>query len=234
MRCKILFAAALAVAASSGVAMGEDLSDEEILQRFMIQREAFQAVKLGKGATRGLKIVSVDDLEKTPTGSEEVTETATATVEETTSGNETRKSGETVVVEAEPKPKAEEENVELAAAEVGVLPEELQVNVRISFDFDSALIPADQMPVIEQMCRVITASEIKLFRIMGHTDSSGSDAYNEELSRSRAEEVKRRLVTDCGVEPDRLDAMGLGERFLTNPADPKASENRRVEFQALS
>jgi OmpA-OmpF porin, OOP family len=232
MRSKILFAAALAVAASSGVAKGEDLSDEEILQRFMIQREAFQAVKLGKGATRGLKIVSVDDLENAPVEKEAVTETAT--VDETTTKAETKEADETVVVATDPKLEADEENVELAAAEVGVLPEELQVNVRISFDFDSAVIPADQMPVIEQMCRVITASEIKLFRIMGHTDSSGSDAYNEELSRSRAEEVKRRLVTDCGVEPDRLDPMGLGERFLTNPADPKASENRRVEFQALS
>ena len=232
MRSKILFAAALAVAASSGVAMGEDLSDEEILQRFMIQREAFQAVKLGKGATRGLRIVSVDDLEDAPVEKEAVTETAN--VDGTTPKVETKEADDTVVVATEPKLEAKDESVELAAAEVGVLPEELQVNVRISFDFDSAVIPADQMPVIEQMCRVITASEIKLFRIMGHTDSSGSDAYNEELSRSRAEEVKRRLVTDCGVEPDRLDAMGLGERFLTNPADPKASENRRVEFQALS
>jgi OOP family OmpA-OmpF porin len=50
----------------------------------------------------------------------------------------------------------------------------------------------------------------------------------------RAEEVKRRLVSDCGIEATRLQAMGLGERFLYDEADPKAAENRRVEFQAMS
>ncbi len=106
--------------------------------------------------------------------------------------------------------------------------------MRISFDYDSATIKDDQKPVLDQMCRVINASDIKLFRIMGHTDSAGSDAYNQELSMSRAEEVKRRLVSDCGVDPARLEPMGLGERFLADPADPTAAENRRVEFQALS
>jgi outer membrane protein OmpA-like peptidoglycan-associated protein len=124
--------------------------------------------------------------------------------------------------------------VELATAEVGILPEDLQVNIRITFDYDSATIKDDQKPVLDQMCRVIKASDIKLFRIMGHTDSAGSDAYNQELSLSRAEEVKRRLVSDCGIDAARLEPMGLGERFLADPEDPTAAENRRVEFQALS
>jgi OmpA-OmpF porin, OOP family len=230
MRLKVLYAAALAVTGSAGFAVGQELSDDEILQRFMIQRDAFQAVKTGKGATRGLKIVSVEDLDETRVEAS----TETATVEPIVTEGESTETEAVVTVEADPEPKPEDEIVEVAAAEVGLLPAELQVNVRISFDFDSALIPADQMPVIEQMCRVISGSEIKLFRIMGHTDSSGADAYNEELSRSRAEEVKRRLVADCGIAPTRLDAMGLGERFLADPNDPKASENRRVEFQALS
>ena len=84
-------------------------------------------------------------------------------------------------------------------SEVGLLPEELQVNVRISFDYDSATIKADQQPVLDQMCRVMKASDIKIFRIMGHTDSAGSDAYNEKLSLLRAEEVKRQLVSGCGI-----------------------------------
>ena len=242
MHCKTLFAAALAVAFSGGIAVAEDLSDEEILNRFLIQRDAFLAVKTGKGATRGLKIVTVDETEEPSVEGTEVAATdpveATGTTEpvetaETTDPAKTE-SGEVVVVEATPEVKPEEAKVELAAAEVGLLPEELQVNVRISFEFDSALIPPDQMKVVEQMCRVIKASDIQLFRIMGHTDSSGTDLYNEELSRSRAEEVKRRLVSDCGIEENRLDAMGLGERFLADPNDPKGADNRRVEFQALS
>jgi outer membrane protein OmpA-like peptidoglycan-associated protein len=118
--------------------------------------------------------------------------------------------------------------------QVGVLPEELQVNVRISFDYDSAVLKADQKPVIDQMCRVMQGSDIRLFRIMGHTDAAGSDAYNERLSLLRAEEVKRQLVTGCGIEPNRLEAMGLGKRFLFDEANPRGAENRRVEFQALS
>ena len=108
------------------------------------------------------------------------------------------------------------------------------MNVRISFVYDSATIKADQQPVLDQMCRVMAASDIKLFRIMGHTDSAGSDAYNEKLSLLRAEEVKRRMVSDCGIDAAKLEAIGLGERFPANAADPKASQNRRVEFQALS
>lgn len=87
--------------------------------------------------------------------------------------------------------------------QVGVLPEELQVNVRIGFDYDFAVIKADQQPVLDQMCRVMQASDIKLFRIMGHTDAAGSDAYNERLSfmRRRGEA-----------------AAGLGLRHRTGPA----------------
>ena len=50
----------------------------------------------------------------------------------------------------------------------------------------------------------------------------------------RAEEVKRHLVGDCGLSADRLEAVGVGKRYLSNPDDPRGEENRRVEFQALS
>jgi OOP family OmpA-OmpF porin len=77
-------------------------------------------------------------------------------------------------------------------------------------------------------------ADIQLFRIIGHTDASGSDDYNERLSRLRAEEVQRFFVNDCGIEASRLEAVGLGERFLLENVDPNSDQNRRVEFQALS
>jgi OmpA-OmpF porin, OOP family len=251
-----LVATTFAVFAATGGAWAETLSDEEILNRFLIQRDAFLAVKSGKGATRGLKIVTVEELDAPPTAADTAPEAAPDTVSDTapvvvtetapvsepsvdTSPETLPDETDVVVTEPAPTPLVEPDadkpaGVELAAAEVGLLPEELQVNVRITFGYDSATIPADQIPVIEQMCRVIKLSDINLFRIMGHTDSAGSDEYNEKLSLLRAEEVKRRLVTDCGIDPSRLDPMGLGERFLSDPADPKGGENRRVEFQALS
>lgn len=264
MRHLLLSAAVVGLVATVQVAWAESLTDEEILERFLIQRDAYTAVKTGKGKTRGLTIVTIEDLD--PSGALKDKSAEVADVGGTDAGTgigtgtgetgpvvasdgpvldtpSTDDTGGVVVAgtEADPAKAGDGPDVILAAnaespidpGQVGLLPEDLQVNVRISFDYDSALIKPDQMPVIAQMCRVIEASDIKLFRIMGHTDSAGSDAYNERLSLLRAEEVKRKLE-DCGIAPDRLQAMGLGERFLFDKTDPKGSENRRVEFQAMS
>jgi OOP family OmpA-OmpF porin len=108
------------------------------------------------------------------------------------------------------------------------------VNVRIEFAFDSAALSDDQLPALTQLCNVMKGSDIKMFRIVGHTDASGSDSYNEKLSLLRAEEVQRHMTTSCGIKAPRMEAIGLGERFLFDPANPDADGNRRVEFQALS
>lgn len=115
---------------------------------------------------------------------------------------------------------------------VEVAPDE-QVNVQISFDFDSAALREDQKPKLVTLCQVVQSIDVQLFQIVGHTDASGSASYNERLSKLRAEEVKRYLVDDCGIEPTRLEAIGAGEEFPFNRQNPRADENRRVEFQAL-
>lgn len=109
-----------------------------------------------------------------------------------------------------------------------------QINFRISFDFDSAVLRETEVPKLASLCTAMKAVDVAVFRIVGHTDAAGTDAYNEKLSLLRAEEVKRRLVSDCGIEPARLQAVGVGKRFLYNTDDPRSEENRRVEFQALS
>lgn len=108
-----------------------------------------------------------------------------------------------------------------------------QVNVQISFDFDSAALRADQKPKLATLCQVMKSVDVSVFQIIGHTDSSGGAAYNERLSLLRAEEVKRHLVSDCGIPEDRLQAIGMGENAPYDSADPGADVNRRVEFQAL-
>ena len=239
MMSKAVVAAAIVLAASAYSAGAQGLTDGEILDRFVIQRDAYIAVRSGKGATRGLTIVTVDDLNATaPSVNSEgggpemgsVPESGFASVQVTGADTAptTHDSPDSLTEVAVDRLPA------VTPSQVGLLPEELQVNVRISFDYDSATIKVDQQPVLDQMCRVMKASDIKLFRIMGHTDSAGSDAYNEKLSLLRAREVKRRLVSDCGITSTRLDAIGLGERFPADTADPKAPQNRRVEFQALS
>ncbi len=109
-----------------------------------------------------------------------------------------------------------------------------QVNIQIKFDFDSAAIGAGEADKLTTLCEVIKASNIPSFKIIGHTDSSGSTGYNQNLSTLRAEEVKRHLVDDCGVPAEKLVAVGVGEAFPADKADPRADVNRRVEFQVGS
>ncbi len=108
-----------------------------------------------------------------------------------------------------------------------------QVNVQIAFDFDSAALREDQKPKLATLCQVMQTVDVNLFQIVGHTDSSGSASYNQNLSLLRAQEVKRYLVDDCGIDEHRLVAIGVGESAPFDPEHPEADVNRRVEFQAL-
>ncbi len=128
------------------------------------------------------------------------------------------------------------ETAEVVAAtteEYNALAAEDQVNIQISFDFDSAALRDDQKAKLATMCDVMKNIDVSLFQIIGHTDSSGKASYNERLSLLRAQEVKRHLVSECGIAETRLKALGLGESAPINKNDPRADENRRVEFQAL-
>ena len=98
----------------------------------------------------------------------------------------------------------------------------------------SAALRDDQKTKLATLCEVMKDGELGSFRIIGHTDASGSAGYNEKLSLLRAQEVKRFLTGDCGVAEDRLDAVGVGEAFPLDKQDPRGDVNRRVEFQALS
>ena len=109
-----------------------------------------------------------------------------------------------------------------------------QVNIQIEFAFDSASLGEGQLAKLTTLCDVIKASTIPSFKIIGHTDSSGSNSYNQSLSTLRAEEVKRNLVDSCGIPAEKLVAEGVGEAFPVDAKHPKADVNRRVEFQVGS
>ena len=61
--------------------------------------------------------------------------------------------------------------------------------------------------------------------IAGHTDSSGRAEYNKKLSFRRANEVKRFLSQDQGIETDRLKTVGWGSEKLKDPLDPTGATN---------
>lgn len=214
------------------------LSDEELLQLFQKQREMYRAATMSGGKTRGLELVAPEE----PVVSADAPGLATpGTDSEMTAlstGDGTVKAGTApgglAAPTADTTAVADATTVAPASGPLVVLDNEFQVFENIKFDFDSAALRADQKPQLEQLCRVMKGSDINLFKIVGHTDSSGSAEYNNRLSLMRAEEVKRYFVNDCGIDAARLDAVGVGERFPRVQDDPKASENRRVEFQAIS
>jgi len=251
---RLLMLALFTALFASRAAAQEDLSVEALKKLFEHQREVFsEAQSNGLGATRGLKLITVDDVTAEATTTATAEEATTVTAEEaTTVANEgtttvatesttQTDSTTTNTTTAETSPSTDDTVVTTAAVSdpnkplvFGQLDPELQVNLRIKFGFDSAALSAEETPKLAKMCTVLKESDLNLIRIVGHTDTSGSDAYNERLSILRAKEVARHLIENCGIDPKRLETVGLGERFPFNAADPKAEENRRVEFQALS
>ena len=67
------------------------------------------------------------------------------------------------------------------------------------------------------------------YLIAGHTDAIGSDAYNIDLSRRRAQAVFEYLTEAYAIDPRRLMVVGVGSRRLKRPEAPRAAINRRVE-----
>jgi outer membrane protein OmpA-like peptidoglycan-associated protein len=256
----MMLSAAMALAVlPAAAAQAQTYSDEQLLQMFNAQRQVFRDATTGGGQTRGLSLITLDDAQVQAGTSVDALAPPPAAGSLAAAPGSVG-SGGTVSVGSvatlappgadaapsiggapqAPAPAGQGQNVVTAAAApapptvYGVLPETMQVNLNIRFGFDSAAIADDQVPVLTQICTVMKASDINLFRIVGHTDASGSDDYNEQLSALRAQEVARWLVNDCGIDGSRIETLGLGERVLKNPSDPRADENRRVEFQALS
>ncbi|TDK46857.1 OmpA family protein [Antarcticimicrobium luteum] len=158
------------------------------------------------------------------------------TAEEITEAFKKQKTrGLVIVPSGQQSESAEATTVTPAAADPGysAVDKDDQVNIQISFDFDSAALREDQKPKLATLCQVMQSVDVALFQIIGHTDSSGGAGYNQRLSLLRAQEVKRHLVSECGIPETRLEAVGMGEKAPYDSSNPRADVNRRVEFQAL-
>ena len=101
----------------------------------------------------------------------------------------------------------------------------------VLFAFDSAeLTPAAQSALTEIAGRLSGASMVSV-NVVGHTDSVGSEDYNQRLSERRAMSVKDYLASQ-GVPRDKLTAEGLGENqpVADNDSEEGRAKNRRVEI----
>lgn len=111
---------------------------------------------------------------------------------------------------------------------------QLKVNIPndISFATGSAAIKPELRSVLEAFANGLSKDSAGMHvRIVGHTDSTGSDAINNPLSKDRAESVKDFLV-DRGVPASRVETAGRGERepVASNDTAEGRARNRRVEI----
>jgi outer membrane protein OmpA-like peptidoglycan-associated protein len=109
---------------------------------------------------------------------------------------------------------------------------ELKLRKKVHFQHDSADILPDSMALVQEAADVLKRrTEIKLLEIQGHTDNTGTPAYNKRLSGERAQAVRQALV-DHGVEGSRLIAKGYGQDrpLVPNTSDANRARNRRVQL----
>ncbi len=102
------------------------------------------------------------------------------------------------------------------------------------FDFDKAVLKPAGKAKLDNLVTKIKDINLEVIIAVGHTDSVGSDAYNQKLSMRRSETVKAYLVSK-GVEKNRVYAEGKGEKqpVAENKTATGRAKNRRVEIEVV-
>ncbi|HEY5954996.1 MAG TPA: carboxypeptidase regulatory-like domain-containing protein [Polyangiaceae bacterium] len=112
---------------------------------------------------------------------------------------------------------------------------EIKLTKQVNFATDSAQILPDSMGLVQEIALTLKEHPTILrVEIQGHTDNSGTPAYNKRLSQERAESV-RSALTALGVESNRLTAVGYGQEksLVPNSTEANKARNRRVQLMVL-
>jgi outer membrane protein OmpA-like peptidoglycan-associated protein len=107
----------------------------------------------------------------------------------------------------------------------------ITMNSEVSFDFNSAAIQPAFTHTLDKVNNIVNRYSRTSVRVVGHTDSIGSTAYNQRLSEDRAKSVAW-YMEDGGVAPQRVGTEGRGEAQprATNETEAGRQLNRRVEL----
>lgn len=108
---------------------------------------------------------------------------------------------------------------------------ELVMPGNITFDTNQSSIKPTFTGVLESVAMVLKEFDKTIIQIEGHTDSTGSQSYNQLLSEQRASSVRDFLLNQ-GIQPKRTRAVGYGQRYPIASNDTAAGreQNRRVEL----
>jgi OOP family OmpA-OmpF porin len=105
----------------------------------------------------------------------------------------------------------------------------------VTFEFNSARLTPDASETLRRVADALRGEPNLRAEIAGHTDSSGAEDYNQQLSQERANSVLQFLVAQ-GIDRARLQARGYGEGqpVADNTTEAGRDRNRRVEFNVLN
>ncbi|MNP58287.1 Outer membrane porin F precursor [compost metagenome] len=101
----------------------------------------------------------------------------------------------------------------------------------VMFAYDSAELTSSADSQLQALISKLNASSVASVKVIGHTDSRGSDAYNQTLSEQRASSVAEYLISQ-GLSPSKVTSMGRGESepIADNDTEAGRAQNRRVEL----
>jgi OOP family OmpA-OmpF porin len=104
----------------------------------------------------------------------------------------------------------------------------------VHFDFDKATLRPEAIAILNDAAALLKTTDRVVVEVAGHTDSQGSEDYNQGLSERRANAVKDYL-TGQGITASRLSARGYGENqpVASNDTEEGRQDNRRVELIVL-
>jgi len=106
------------------------------------------------------------------------------------------------------------------------------IDLEILFAYDSDQLSPEAMRTLADLSTALNDPRLASARLVfiGHTDAVGSETYNLDLSRRRAESVARFVMSSLAIPPGQVESVGVGFTRLKNTFDPSAAENRRVQL----
>lgn len=111
------------------------------------------------------------------------------------------------------------------------LTKQVRKTLYVEFEHDKTEVRPEFFPEIGKLAKLLKQYPNSTILLEGHTDSTGSSTYNQNLSKSRADAVMKVLINEFGIDRNRITTSGMGESqpIASNETAEGRAKNRRVE-----